>query len=400
MGSAGVAPGGARMAPLAPFELPAVRHATEPPEARGLRRDEVRLLVSHLGQHGDSHGERHLDPHRGPSDDAPGDRLDRPDQLEHLRFDALPGLLRAGDLLVVNASGTLNASLEARLSDRTPVELHLSTELPGGLRTVEVRALGPSGTQPLRAPLAGETLQLPACGHATLLAPYPYTGDLAAPSRLWAAVLELPMPLGAYLQRFGTPIRYGYVPRAWPADAYQTVFATQMGSAEMPSAGRPFTRELVSHLFAAGVAIAPIVLHTGVSSLEDHEPPYEERFCVPRQTADRVNRAHAEGRRVIAVGTTVVRALETVTDDTRVTHPGEGWTSFVVSPEYSLRAVDGLLTGLHEPRATHLAIIQAVARRHLPPAEATAAIDRAYREAIAGDYLWHEFGDTHLILPA
>jgi len=226
------------------------------------------------------------------------------------------------------------------------------------------------------------------------------TGDLAAPSRLWAAVLELPMPLGAYLQRFGTPIRYGYVPRAWPADAYQTVFATQMGSAEMPSAGRPFTRELVSHLFAAGVAIAPIVLHTGVSSLEDHEPPYEERFCVPRQTADRVNRAHAEGRRVIAVGTTVVRALETVTDDTRVTHPGEGWTSFVVSPEYSLRAVDGLLTGLHEPRATHLAIIQAVARRHLPPAEATAAIDRAYREAIAGDYLWHEFGDTHLILPA
>lgn len=378
MGSAGVA--SASASALAAFELPAVRHATEPPEARGLRRDEVRLLVSHL------------DPDAGADD--------RGAALEHLRFDALPRLLRAGDLLVVNASGTLNASLEARLADRTRVELHLSTELPGGLRTVEVRGLGASGTVPLRASLAGETLQLPACGHATLLAPYPYTGDLSAPSRLWAAVLELPMPLGAYLERFGTPIRYGYVPRAWPAEAYQTVFATHMGSAEMPSAGRPFTRELVSHLFAAGVAIAPIALHTGVSSLEDHEPPYEERFCVPRHTADRVNRAHAEGHRVIAVGTTVVRALESVTDDTHVTHPGEGWTSFIVSPDYALRAVDGLITGLHEPRATHLAIIQAAARRSLPPAAAKAAIDRAYREAIDREYLWHEFGDSHLILPA
>jgi S-adenosylmethionine:tRNA ribosyltransferase-isomerase len=367
----------------ASLELPASRHATEPPEARGLRRDEVRLMVSHLDP----------DAHADADADAP----------EHLRFDALPRLLRAGDLLVVNASGTLNASLDARLSDGTRVELHLSTELPGGLRTVEVRAFartgGATGTQPFRQPLAGERLDLPACGHATLLAPYPYVGDLAAASRLWAAVLELPMPLGTYLQRFGAPIRYGYVPQSWPADAYQTVFATAPGSAEMPSAGRPFTRELVSTLFAGGIAIAPIVLHTGVSSLEDHEPPYEERFCVPRQTADRVNRTHAKGRRVIAVGTTVVRALETVTDDVGVTHPGEGWTSFIVKPDYALRAIDGLITGLHESRATHLAIIQAVARRSLPPDTATAAIDRAYREALDREYLWHEFGDSHLILP-
>jgi S-adenosylmethionine:tRNA ribosyltransferase-isomerase len=333
----------------------------------------------------------HLDPHA----EAEADH----DPHEHLRFDALPRLLEPGDLLVVNASGTINASLQARLSDRTRVELHLSTELPGGLRTVEVRAPGASGTTPLRAPLAGKTLDLPACGHATLLAPYPFTGDLAAPSRLWTAVFELPMPLGLYLQRFGSPIRYGYVPRRWPADAYQTVFATTMGSAEMPSAGRPFTRELVSTLFAAGVGIAPIVLHTGVSSLEDHEPPYEERFCVPRQTAERVNQAHAEGHRVIAVGTTVVRALETVTDDTQVTHPGDGWTGFIVSPDYALRAVDGLITGLHEPRATHLAIIQAVARRTLSAAEAKTVLDQAYREALDHDYLWHEFGDTHLLLP-
>jgi S-adenosylmethionine:tRNA ribosyltransferase-isomerase len=396
MGSAGVA--SASASALAAFELPAVRHATEPPEARGLRRDEVRLLVSHLDP--DAGANVDVDVDASVVGVSAGADDDRDRSLEHLRFDALPRLLRAGDLLVVNASGTLKASLEARLSDRTRVELHLSTELPGGLRTVEVRALGASGTVPLGAPLAGETLQLPACGHATLLAPYPYTGDLAAPSRLWAAALELPIPLDAYLQRFGTPIRYGYVPRAWPAEAYQTVFATQMGSAEMPSAGRPFTRELVSQLFAAGVGIAPIALHTGVSSLEDHEPPYEERFCVPRQTADRVNRAHADGHRVIAVGTTVVRALESVTDETHVTHPGEGWTSFIVSPDYALRAVGGLITGLHEPRATHLAIIQAVARRSLPAAAANAAIDRAYREAIDREYLWHEFGDSHLILPA
>ena len=365
----------------ASVELPATRHATEPPEARGLRRDEVRLMVSHLDPDLAAHA---VEP-------------------EHLRFDALPRLLRAGDLLVVNASGTLNASLDARLSDGTRVELHLSTELPGGLRTVEVRAFATdatSGTKPFRQPLAGERVHLPGCGHATLLSPYPFLGDLAAASRLWAAVLELPMPLDAYLQRFGAPIRYGYVPQPWPAEAYQTVFATAPGSAEMPSAGRPFTHDLVSALFAGGIAIAPIVLHTGVSSLEDHEPPYEERFCVPRQTADRINRTHARGGRVIAVGTTVVRALETVTDDLGVTHPGEGWTSFIVKPDYALRAIDGLITGLHEPRATHLAIIQAVARHSLPPAAAQAAIDRAYREAIDREYLWHEFGDSHLILPA
>jgi S-adenosylmethionine:tRNA ribosyltransferase-isomerase len=410
---------------VAAFELPAVRHATEPPEARGLRRDEVRLLVSHLdpadstfpvgplgpvgrvGRVGRADVAVRHDPavradRRNPADRGnPAEPIGLDDRgLEHLRFNELPRLLRAGDLLVVNASGTLNASLTATRPNGMRVELHLSTELPGGLRTVEVRAIGASGTQPLREALAGETLHLPACGHATLLAPYPYTGDLAEPSRLWAAVLELPMPLGSYLERFGAPIRYGYVPRAWPSDAYQTVFATEMGSAEMPSAGRPFTRDLVANLFAAGVAIAPIVLHTGVSSLEDHEPPYEERFCVPRQTADRVNRAHAGGHRVIAVGTTVVRALETVTDDTHVTHPGEGWTNFIVTPDYALRAVDGLLTGLHEPRATHLAIIQAVARRTLAAADARNAIDRAYRGALDREYLWHEFGDTPLILPA
>jgi S-adenosylmethionine:tRNA ribosyltransferase-isomerase len=197
--------------------------------------------------------------------------------------------------------------------------------------------------------------------------------------------------LETYLGEYGFPIRYGYVKRAWPSEAYQTVYATEPGSAEMPSAGRAFTPELITRLVAKGVQIAPLILHTGVASLEEHEPPYEEFYRVPLETARLVNAAHATGKRVVAVGTTVVRALETVTDAGGVTHPGEGWTSLVITPERGLRAVNGLLTGLHEPEASHLAMLQALAGlEHL---------ETTYAEALQQGYLWHEFGDLHLILP-
>jgi S-adenosylmethionine:tRNA ribosyltransferase-isomerase len=164
-----------------------------------------------------------------------------------------------------------------------------------------------------------------------------------------------------------------------------------MGSAEMPSAGRAFTPELITRLVARGVQVAPLLLHTGVASLEEHEPPYEEFYRVPLETARRVNAARAAGKRVVAVGTTVVRALESVTDEEGGTHPGEGWTPLVVTPERGIRAVHGMLTGLHEPRASHLAMLEALAgRRHL---------EVAYAEALTAQYLWHEFGDLHLILP-
>jgi S-adenosylmethionine:tRNA ribosyltransferase-isomerase len=348
---------------------PGVRHATEPPEARGLRRDEVRLLISHLdGSH------------------------------EHRRFNELPGALRRGDLLVVNDSATLKASLPAARPGGSRVELHISTELPGNLRTVEVRQPDAVASQPLRAALAGETLKLAGGGRVRLVAPYPCTGDLRVESRLWAAALQLALPFDEYLDRFGAPIRYGHVPRPWPIDAYQTIFARHSGSAEMPSAGRPFTHELANTLIDAGVSIAAITLHTGVSSLEDHEPPYEERFRVSRTTADEVNDTHAAGGRVIAVGTTVVRALETVTDDRGVTHPGEGWTSLVITPGAPLHAIDGLLTGLHEPRASHLAMLRARLRGSPPLHGRPSLLEEAYREASEHHYLWHEFGDSHLIL--
>jgi S-adenosylmethionine:tRNA ribosyltransferase-isomerase len=342
--------------------LPAMLEAAEPPEARGLRRDEIRLLVSDVES----------------------------DLIEHARFTDLPSFLRAGDLLVVNTSGTLNAALPAIDESGRPFELHLSTQLPGGFWTVEVRGPGPVASLPCTEARTGATFALPADGRATLLAPYPLTGSLESRSRLWMAALRLPVPTLKYLEHYGFPIRYAYVEKAWPAGDYQTVFATEMGSAEMPSAGRPFTPELVTRLVSRGVEIAPLLLHTGVASLENHELPYEEFFRVPRPTADRVNAANRAARRVIAVGTTVIRALETVTDDSGLTSPGEGWTNLVITPHRTLRSVKGLITGLHEPKATHLTMLERLcSRRHLL---------RAYAAARAGGYLCHEFGDSHLIL--
>jgi S-adenosylmethionine:tRNA ribosyltransferase-isomerase len=346
--------------------VPFARAAGEPPEARGLRRDEVRLMVS-------------------GADGA----------IEHLRFRQLADVLRRGDLLVVNASGTMKAAVAARRTFGMQVDLHLSTQLPGGLWVVEVRESGLSGSKPLRLGMAGEVLRLPDGGRASILAPYPFAGDLFARGRLWSAALELPAPLDRYLDTHGRPIRYNYVARPWPLPYYQTIFATEMGSAEMPSAGRPFTEDLLDQLTRGGIAIAPIVLHTGVSSLEDHEPPYEERFRVSRATAAVVNQTRAAGHRVIAVGTTVVRALETVTDDTGTAHPAEGWTDLVIAADRPLRAVDGLITGLHEPAGSHLSVVRAVvasAGLSWPH-----VIDRAYEEAAERGYLLHEFGDSHLI---
>lgn len=354
------------------FELPQELEASAPPEARGLLRDEVRLMVSYRSD----------------------------DRVVHTRFRELPGFLAAGDVLVINTSGTLNAALSATRADGTALELHLSTQLPADLWIVEVRQVAPGGdgldqgaTLPFLHAVAGETLALPGGGAATLHVPYLSNRRQVTdgPTRLWVATLRLPTALHEYLARYGYPIRYGYVTRSWPSSAYQTVYATEPGSAEMPSAGRAFTPELLTRLVACGVQIAPLILHTGVASLEDHEPPYEERYAVSSDTARLVNQARAAGRRVVAVGTTVVRALETVTTPDGTTHPGTGWTREIITPQRGIRAVDALLTGLHEPRATHLAMLEALAG--LDHLQVT------YAQALRERYLWHEFGDLHLILP-
>ena len=343
-------------APPIVFELPRDLEAHEPPEARGLARDGVRLLVSRPGE-------------------AP----------EHELFRSLPDILDPGDLLVINTSATLPASLDAVRPDGSVVEFHLSTPLPAGLWVVELRRPAQPGTLPFHTDVTGECLTLPGGARAELLARYPRS------SRLWVAVLHLPAPVQEYLAVHGRPIRYGHVDHDWPLSAYQTVYANEPGSAEMPSAGRAFTAELITALVARGVGITPIVLHAGVGSLETGELPTPEPFRVPATTAARVNATRANGGRVIAVGTTVVRALETVADAGGVAHPGEGWTEVIITAERGVRVVDGLLTGWHEPAASHLLMLEAVAGRQM--------LDDAYQAALGGRYLWHEFGDLHLILP-
>lgn len=346
------------------FTLPPELEAHAPPEAHGLRRDDVKLMVSWTGCN----------------------------CVEHGKFTDLPSHLRPGDVLVINTSGTLPAALHAeRQSDGTPFELHLSTRLPGELWSVEIRALDGRTTRPYMNVKASEVYTLPAGGAVRMLTPYDAGLRAAgAPARLWVAALDLPVPLLDYLNAHGFPIRYSYVDQAWDIAYYQTVYATEPGSAEMPSAGRAFTPELLTALSAMGVQIAPLLLHTGVASLEDHEPPYEEYYRVPEATAALVNAAREDGRRVIAVGTTAVRALETVIDKRGRVHPGEGWTGVVITPERGIRAVDGLLTGLHEPHASHLAMLEALAPRdHLR---------LAYEQALERGYLWHEFGDLHLLM--
>lgn len=338
------------------FELPERLEAHAPPEARGLARDDVRMLVARGGE-----------------------------RLVHARARDLPDFLRSGDLVVINTSATLPAALPARRTDATALELRLSTPLPGAgddRWVVELRA----GVEPFRGGRAGDVLHLPGGGRATLETPY-LTG-----ARLWGARLELPEPLLAYLARHGAPIRYRYVPDAHPLSAYETAYATEPGSAEMPSAGRPVTPAVLTALAAQGVTVAPIVLHTGVSSPERGERPYPERYRVPVATARLVAATRRWGGRVIAVGTTVVRALETVARADGTVEAGEGWTALVVTPARGVRVVDGLLTGWHEPEASHLDMLEAIAGRAL--------VERSYAAALQAGYLWHEFGDVHLLLPS
>jgi S-adenosylmethionine:tRNA ribosyltransferase-isomerase len=306
----------------------------------------------------------------------------------HTCFNRIADYLEAGDVVVINTSGTLNAAFSAKRADGQAFVVHLSTHLADSEWVIEVREPDGSATKPFPEAHVGEVYQLSGGGNATLIEPYgvPQNGRV----RLWRAELKLPMTLDSYLKHYGNPIRYKYVPQVWDSRYYQTVYVTEMGSAEMPSAGRAFTPEIITCLVAKGVLVVPLLLHTGVSSMEEHEPPYAEYYRVPAVTARTINMAHEHGGRVIAIGTTVVRTLETVADDKGIVHEGEGWTETIITPERGVRTVDGLLSGLHEPKATHLAMLEALAPRdHLA---------KVYHEALERHYLWHEFGDLHLIL--
>ena len=343
--------------PRLSFDLPPELEAAEPPEARGLTRDAVRMLVAHR---------------------ATG-------RVEHSTFALLPQFLLPGDLVVVNTSGTIPAALDAVAEDGTPLVVHLSTQLGGERWAVELRRPAGRTTERWTGPPPPSPLTL-GPGASLVL-----DQDQGGAGRLWVARLRLPQRTLTWLAVHGRPIRYGYVEHPWPLSAYQNVYANEPGSAEMPSAGRPFTPEVITRLVAKGVGVSPLVLHTGVASLEADELPYPERARVPAATAAAVNAAHQSGHRVIAVGTTVVRALESAGDSAGVVAPFDGWTDLVITPERGVQVVDGLLTGWHEPEASHLLLLEAVADREL--------LRRSYEASLAEGYLWHEFGDVHLILP-
>jgi S-adenosylmethionine:tRNA ribosyltransferase-isomerase len=340
------------------FDLPDELAAVEPPEAHGVPRDRVRLLVA------------------------------RPDDIQHATFADLPRFLRPGDLLVVNRSATVAAALPGRRADGRPVTVHAGGTRPDGTWVLELRPPG-RASGPVSDAAVGERIELPAGVTAQLRDVLVHTA--AGRPRLWRADVRLEGRRTDYLRAVGRPIAYGYVRERWPLAAYQTVFAREPGSAEMPSAGRPFTTELVTDLVTSGIGIAPITLHTGLSSGEEHEPPLAEPFVVPEASAALVNHTVASGARVVATGTTVTRALESVAGpDGRVT-AGAGWTDLVLSEARPARVVRGLITGWHAPGASHLMLLEAVAGQAL--------VSAAYAEAVERRYLWHEFGDSCLLLP-
>lgn len=344
------------MTPTVDFTLPSDLEASAPPEESGRGRDQVRLMV----------GSR-----------STGEIVDD-------SFPLLPKYVTAGDVLVINTSKTLPAAVPGCTSDGQEVVIHFSSPMPDGGWTVEVRT--PAGFGTLPGPeLDPQKIELPGGAHLNLLA------RVSGTARLWRASMQVGGSVLGYLDRNGGPVRYGYAAGPWPLQSYQTVYALQPGSAEMPSAGRPFTTELLTALSAGGVAIMPIVLHAGVASLEAGEHPGPERCVVSVETASIVNALKAQGGRVVAVGTTSTRALETATDSRGTVHPFDGYTELVIGPDRRPRVVDGLLTGWHEPRASHLDLVEAVAGPSLT--------QRMYERAITEGYRWHEFGDSCLVLP-
>ncbi|MDH2415971.1 S-adenosylmethionine:tRNA ribosyltransferase-isomerase [Nocardioides sp. CER19] len=345
------------------FPAPDDTTAPAPAEWRGYARDEVRLLVA--GRDG----------------------------LVHTSFRAIADHLTRGDLLVVNDSATEARELDATLLGRGPVVLHLAQRLGQGAWAVELRT-APGAHRSVLDAAEGDVVTAGGL-RLTLTAPYP--GGVSSPTghgnRLWRA--SVAGDVGGVLRDHGRPIAYGYLDRRYPLAAYQTVFGVRPGSAEMPSAARPFTPELVTGLVARGIQVAPVTLHTGVSSQEAGEAPAPEWFEVSATTARIVRETKLAGGRIVAVGTTVTRALESavVHRGRRGTtlRAGRGWTERVVTPERPAAIVDGLVTGWHDPHASHLLLVEAVAGRELT--------QRAYDAAVDAGYLWHEFGDAALLLP-
>jgi S-adenosylmethionine:tRNA ribosyltransferase-isomerase len=342
--------------------------ADAPPETRGLRRDGVRLLVA-------------SEPSQGTV------------RIEHTTFAAIGEHLCPGDLILVNNSATVAGEVDGRMAGRGSVVVHVASELDDGTWVVELRS-SPDAAHPVLDALEGDVVDLTAGGpRLRLEAPYPrpHSSPTGRGNRLWRATELGGCTLAGHLHAHGRPIAYGYLRSRFPLEDYQTVFALLPGSAEMASAARPFTTDLVTGLVSSGVLVAPVTLHTGLSSQEAGEAPQPERFAVSAETAALVNLVRDRGGRVVAIGTTATRAIESASGPDGRVRASAGWTEVVISPDRPARVVDGLVTGWHNPDASHLLLVESVAGADLA--------QRAYDEAVAHRYAWHEFGDAGLFLP-
>jgi S-adenosylmethionine:tRNA ribosyltransferase-isomerase len=341
------------------FHLPSQLNADRPPERRGLARDGVRLLV--------------LDRNTG--------------QVTHTRFDRITEFLDPGDLLVFNSSRTLPATLvgtvrhlqwavEVRLAELLPDGTWLALLVQSPQKADVTKGLILEFAQDLRCEVLERDQRIP---------------------RLWK--LRFSKSGTEFLDsvyRIGQPVRYRYLSAPWRLSYYQNVYALQPGAAEMPSAGRAFTWRLLLQLRSRGVESASITLHAGLSSYLDIELDRqhlaaEEEYWISEEAAAKIRRAKNSGRRIVAIGTTVVRALESIAAESggevRACHQ---YTQLRVTADYRLQIVNSLLTGLHEPEASHLDLLAVF----VPPP----TIYATYSEAIQQHYLWHEFGDLNLIL--
>ncbi|GIN74571.1 queuosine biosynthesis protein [Bacillus sp. J14TS2] len=332
------------------FQVPKYLDASTPAEYRGINRDHVRLMT--------------LDKVTGES--------------FHHYFDQLDSSLRAGDLLVLNNSRTIPPVLKGKRGKQT-IEIRLSRKLSDH----EWEALIIEDTLNV-----GEKIDLPGELTATII------GKGNEAPLMILSFSKSGLVLSDAIYRYGEPVYYEYIKTPWPLEMYQTVYASVPGSVEMPSAGRAFSWKLLNRLQQKGVKIAYLQLHAGLSYYGHDRWPdpsnHPETFCIPEETAALVNTAKKDKGRVIAVGTTVVRALETAVNHTGYVEAQEGITRLYIQKGYPLRAVDGLLTGFHEPEASHLDLLSAFIDEKL--------LMKAYEEALSAEYLWHEFGDMNLIL--
>ncbi len=345
------------------YHLPKNLECSIPTEIRGINRDEVRLMISNIST----------------------------DNVQHDTFKNIVDYLNEDDVLVVNTSGTIKAAIPAKNKNNTFLQIHLSTQLKNKKWVAELREISENNTQRYFGGQPNEIIELIHGGSIRLIQPYYSNSNQEDHLQLWTIELIIEEEVSHYLEKFAQNIQYFNIKKNYPNSFYQTIFAKEFGSAEMPSAGRAFTQNVLDQLEKKGVEIIPILLHTGVASLEMNEKPYEEYFEISKKSATAINNARKKGKNIIAVGTTVIRAIETLTSSQKITSSGKGWTNIFITPERGVNGIDGLITGFHEPKASHLFMLEAITKRkHL---------EITYHEAVHHKYLWHEFGDLHLILP-